>query len=395
MSDQIKTITDKTTFEKIYNKFFQNNNVFLKTKNGDLKIQFFGYSNSVVAFKIPYIKNLGGKCLIFTRSGNNTIHAIVKYNEKQEENMFLFETEKFQVIFRAREEERKSLDGIDKGASKSIIFATNFISYSIIQNTLAMQSKKIEKIKEYIEKEMSQAFNYIKIFFCNEGKGDSRLQYFLNNKKPIFIPQINAVSASGPAEKLNFYINSIYAKDHFLQSKTDYVSEISVPILYKLKMAYGYIQLNNKNILTSSSLSLAKNFAISIDELLNKEKIFPKAEEKLIVSNMSQNGIGIVFKDRKHIRYFKENNLVHFDILLPENKTASIMAIVRNITLFENNIIMVGCSIEEIDALSEVNYEEFIESLPKAEQAVNEPDDQIVKNTKKLTDEQNPESEAE
>ena len=388
MADQIKTISDKTVFEKIYNKFFQNNNVFLKTKNGDIKLQFFGYSNDTVAFKIPYIKNLSGNCLIFTRSGNNTIHSIVRFSEKQEDNIFLFVTEKFQIIFRARGEERKPLEGLDKGTSKSIILATNFISYSIIQNTLAMQAKKIEGIKEYITKEMSQAFNSIKIFFCNEGKGDSRMQYFLNNKRPIFIPQINTNSASGSAEKYNFYINSIYARDSFLKSKTEFISEISVPILYKLKMAYGYIQLNNKNILTSSTLSLAKNFAVSIDELLNKEKIFPRSEEKLIVSNMSKNGIGVVFKDRKHIRYFKENNLVHFDILLPANKTASIMALVRNITLFENNIIMVGCSIEEIDALSEVNYDEFLETLPKTEQPVAQQKEQIIEETIKHSTEQ-------
>jgi hypothetical protein len=125
--------------------------------------------------------------------------------------------------------------------------------------------------------------------------------------------------------------------------------------------------LNNKNLLSSSTLSLAKNFAVTIDELLNKEKIFPKSEEKLIIANMSKNGLGIVFKEKKHIRYFKENNLVYFDILLPGKKIASILALVRNITIFENTIIKVGCSIEEIDALSEVNYDEFLESLTVSE----------------------------
>jgi hypothetical protein len=369
MSDQIKTISDKSNFEIIYNKFFQKNDIFLKTKNGDLKIQFFGYSNGIAAFKIPYIKTISGNCLIFTRSGNNTIHALMKFSEKQEDNMFLFITEKFQIIFRARGEARKSLEGIDKGTSKSIIFATNLISYSMIQNSLAMESKKIERIKEYVGKELSEAFNFAKIFFCNEGKGDSRMQYFFKNKKPIYIPQIiSDTPGKSDTEKLNFYINTIYAKDHFLQSKREYISEISVPILYRLKMPYGYIQINNKNIFTSSTLSLAKKFAISIDDLLNKEKVFPKSEEKLIISNMSKNGLGIVFKERKYIRYFKENNLVYFDILLPEKKIASVLAIVRNIALLDNNIIMIGCSIEEIDALSEVNYDEFLESLPATEQ---------------------------
>ncbi len=388
MSEQIKTISDKSNFEQIFSKFFQNNDVYLKTKNGDIKIKFFGYSKDdyTAAFKIPYIKSIQGNCLVFTRSGNNTIHAIMRFAEKQDKDMFLFIAEKFQVILRMRGEERKPVEEMEKGPGKNVIFITNIISYSIIQNTLAMESKKIERIKEYILKEMAEAFNYSKIFFCNEGKGDGRMQYFSKNKKPIFIPLVNSPSNGEPdKEKHNFYINSIYSKDHFLQSKKEYVSEISVPILYKLKMPYGYIQLNNKNIFTSSSLALAKKFAISIDELLNKESVFPRSADKLIVSNMSKKGLGIVFKERKNIRYFKENNLVFFDILLPEKKVASVLAIVRNITLSENNVIQIGCSIEEIDALSEVNYDEFLESLPSSNNtAENAEEQQTEKKSEKI-----------
>jgi hypothetical protein len=365
MTDQIKTITDRNSFEKILIKFFTNNNVFLKTKSADLRINFMGYSDNVAAFRIAYVKSMTGNCLIFTWKDNYRIHALAKFNEKQGDDVFLFTIEKFQIISKARVDNRKALDATDYGESKNIIFVANLISYSIIENSLSMETKKIGRIKEYIQKETSEAFNHTKIFFCNEGKNDSRMQYFFKNKKPIFIPQINTSTSGDPeTESRNFYINSIYAKDHFLQGKKDYISEISVPLLYKQKMPYGYIQVNNTNIMTSSNLLIAKKFALTIDELLIKEKVFPKSDEKLIVSNISQNGIGIVFKERKYIRYFKVNSLVYFDILLPQNKTASVMAMVRNITLLDNNVIMIGCSIEEIDALSEVNYEEFLDSFP-------------------------------
>jgi hypothetical protein len=365
MPDQIKTISEKATFEKILIKFFQNNNVFLKTKTGDLKIQFVGYSNDIAAFRIPFLKSISGNCLIFTRIESNTIHALVKYQEKQGEDIFTFIINKFQIITRARGEERKTIGTPQRGQSKDIIFVTNLISHSIIQNSLAMETKKIERIKEFVQKQMSEAFNYVKIFFCNESKVDSRMNYFTTNKRPIFIPQIaNTEKEESSQEKYNYYINNIYSKDHFLQNRTEYISEISVPLLYKLKMPYGYIQLNNTNILSSSTLTIAKKFAVTIDELLNKENVFPRSAEKLIVSNVSRNGIGIVFKERKYIRYFKEHNSVYFDLLLPESKTASILAIVRNITIMENNIILIGCSIEEIDALSEVNYSEFLDTIP-------------------------------
>ena len=109
-------------------------------------------------------------------------------------------------------------------------------------------------------------------------------------------------------------------------------------------------------------LTIVKKFATLTDELMNKEKVFPQSEDKLIVSNVSRNGLGIVFKERKYIRYFKEDNLVYFDLLLPDNKMAAIMAMVKNIALMDNKIIKIGCSIEEMDALSEVNYEEFLDN---------------------------------
>ena len=52
MAELIKTITDKSLFEKIFYKFFFKNNVFLKTKSGDLKIDFFGYTDGMAALKI-------------------------------------------------------------------------------------------------------------------------------------------------------------------------------------------------------------------------------------------------------------------------------------------------------------------------------------------------------
>ena len=58
MSDRIKTITDKKSCEQILNKYFNKDNVYLKTKDENLKIDFVGCSDSSAAFKIPSIKNI-------------------------------------------------------------------------------------------------------------------------------------------------------------------------------------------------------------------------------------------------------------------------------------------------------------------------------------------------
>jgi hypothetical protein len=361
MANQIRTITDETTHEKIFNKYFQNTNVFIKTKNGDLKIQFVGYLENTAAFKIPYIKNIVENCLIFTRHGYNTIQALARFIEKKDQNIFLFKILKIQVIYQERGEKRQTLHEAG-GKSKAVILLTNLISFSVIKNSLALQEKKIERIRESIIDDMSQAFNHIKIFFCHEGKNDPRMNYFLNDKKPVFIPDIQSI-INEDNENQASYLNNIYSKDYFLQGKKELNSEITIPILYKLKMAYGYIQVNNKNPVTTSMPAIVKKFAVLIDELLNKGKVFPISEDKFIVSDISKSGIGIVFRERRYMRYFKEGNEIYCDLILPDSKVASILALVRNIILMENNIIKVGCSIEEIDSVSEAHYMEFIKSL--------------------------------
>ncbi|MBN2040703.1 MAG: hypothetical protein JW864_11705 [Spirochaetes bacterium] len=366
MPSQIKTINDRASIDRVFAGFFTKGNVFLRTKSGDLKIQFLGYTEGIAAFKIPFVKNIPEKNILSTRHEQSTINALVKFHEKQEDNVFLFLINQLQVIYRSRGEERKSVDS-SYGKDKIVVFITNLISYSIIQNSLSLDMKKIERIREAVAGEISQAFNFIKITFCNEGKGDVRMNYFFKNKEPISIPNIKDKEAGKTDPNFNFYINNIYSRDYQLQAKKNLVSEISVPLLYKTKLPYGYIQVNNSSPSTNSMLTIVKKFAALIDNLMNKEQVFPRFTDKLIVSNISRNGLGIVFRERKFIRYFKENNYIYFDLLLPNEKTAAILAIVRNITLMDNKIILIGCSIEEMDALSEVNYEEFLDSFEDKE----------------------------
>ena len=59
-----------------------------------------------------------------------------------------------------------------------------------------------------------------------------------------------------------------------------------------MKIPYGYIQVNNSSPLKESSMHEVKKMALIINELLIKHGMFPQAEEKLIVTDISKNGIG-------------------------------------------------------------------------------------------------------
>jgi len=135
-----------------------------------------------------------------------------------------------------------------------------------------------------------------------------------------------------------------------------------VPILYHGKIPYGYIQINSEKPLTDGIFSVIRRMGVVTDELFKKYKIFIPENDRLLVADASASGIGIVFRERKYIRYFKEGSYVIGDILLPNGTKANVLTVVRNITLMENKIIKVGCQIKDIDALSEVHYHEYLES---------------------------------
>ncbi|HNU92743.1 MAG TPA: hypothetical protein PKO25_12800 [Spirochaetota bacterium] len=361
MAELIKTITDKNLFEKIFYKFFLQKKVYLRTKNGDLKIEFFGYTDGMAALRIPYIKNMYDNCLIFTRNESYTIYANLKLVEKQEDDSYIFIPIKFQIISAMRREDRRIVD--IGGQGKNIIYVTSVISDFIIQNSLAMESKKVDHVKEIVRFDLEKQFKQVRIFFCNEGMTDLRMKYFYDIKPPYLISDINNKNGVKDQAFFNYYLNNIYGKDYQLINRKNIISEVSVPVLYKARIPYGYIQCNGAEPLSESALLIVKRMAIVVEELFNKYKVFPVSDERLLVSDVSKNGVGIVFKERRFIRYFKENSYVYFDLNLPANKKASCFAVIRNIGILENKIIKVGCELRELDALSEVNYDEYLESI--------------------------------
>ncbi|TAL29405.1 MAG: hypothetical protein EPN93_21570 [Spirochaetes bacterium] len=365
MADEIRTITDASQQEKIFYKFFMRREVYLKTKSGDLKIHFYGYTQGQIALRIPFVKNMYDSCLIFTRSEGYTIYASLKLVEKQEEEVYTFFPLKMQIINAARREDRKST-GFTEGA-KSVIRVTNIVSDFIVQNSLAMENKKVDKVRDAVRADLEKQFKFVKLYFCSEGTTDVRMKHFMENKVPYLIPEIGKKESVGNESVYNTYINTIFAKDYALSNKKDIISELAVPVLYKARLPYGYIQANHTARLSEAHMSLVKRIATRVDEVFTRSKLFPVPEEKFLVSDLSKGGVGIVFKERRFIRYFREGSQVVFDIILPGNKKATCIASVRNIAILENKIIKIGCQIKELDPLSEVNYDEFLESAGLAQ----------------------------
>jgi hypothetical protein len=356
----ITTYTDKESFEKIFNDYYAKFQPFLKTKESGIRIEFINYSEGNAAFKIKDQKDLAENCIIYTRNDNtnDSIFSLLKFLKKEERDVYVFSPVKIQIVSTPREEERKILNPKNNPAER--LFIINMISEFIIINNLEHDKKKISQIENIIKIKLDKTFQHIRFYFIHQGK-DPRMECFKNNIAPIFIPDKDREPDDKYKESHRLYINEIYPNDSSLKNNGKFISEISVPIIYNMKIPYGYLQVNSSEPFTESSMPVIKKMAAIINELLRKNGIFPQAEEKLIVFDMSKNGLSVIFKNKQCIKYFNENQLVYFDLLLPENKKTNILATVKHITI-TGSVYKVGCSFMELDALSEIYYNEYLES---------------------------------
>ncbi len=357
MADIIKTVTDKSQFEFLLNNFYVNNTIYIKTNSGNMNLSYLGFSEGNVAFRIPYVKSIPELVVVFVRHKTNTIYLSMKFLERSEDT-FVFIPLKFQIISESRKEDRK-LVGIEGG--KSIIYINNLISDYIITRALSTAEKKIDKVKEIAEFELKKKFDHVKIIFSNEARMDARLKYILAHSKPIFIPDLNTDPEPGDEEEFNNYVNNIYKADISISSRNKYVSEITVPIQYNSIIPYGYIQVNSTRALSDGLFEVCKRMAIVIDQLFKKNNLVAPITEKFLISDLSKNGLGFVFKDKRTLRYVQENSKISFEVMLPTRKKSIIGAIVRNISFLDNRIIKVGCEIYQIDETSRLNYQEFVD----------------------------------
>ncbi|HOD16802.1 MAG TPA: hypothetical protein PK307_07215 [Spirochaetota bacterium] len=366
MAETIKTITDRGQFEEIFLKFFKNREVFIKTKSGDLFIQFLGYNDGNVAFRIPRVKNVPDSIVALTRLGDNTIYASLKVLDSNEDT-FTFLPVKFQIISEKRKEERTDLGQPEQGQSdgKNILFVTGLMSEAMLQHSLESNSKKIEMVKDKIASDLKGKFDRTKVVFFNETRIDPRMKYFRETWSPLFIRDFSDNASDKMNKDLRFYLSEIYSKDYKLAAQKELISEAAVPFIYKGMIPYGYIQVNSSKTMDDSHLSVVKRLAALINEHLVKDQIFIPSKDRFLVIDVSKKGLGIVFKDRRQLRYFVKDNRLVLEMSLPDSNKVAMTVIVRNTIFHESGSIKVGLEISNIDAISEVNYDEFLEDMKK------------------------------
>lgn len=354
MNKEIRTITERDKFDNILNQF-HSSKVFVKSKSGNIEVTYLGQREGHTALHFP-MNITPSNCSIFTRSGDDILISYLSFHEKKNEEVFLFDPYKIQIVTSPRYDRRKALS-FD---SKDIIFATNIISDSLIKESLDKKNILVRKIKEAIQNNKKNDFEYLKIFFSNEEVNDPRLKFFHDYRIPIVLSDYMKKEISQSERLLKLYLDNIYSKDNALQNMKNLRSEISIPITYNNKIPYGYIQANSSMPMAKSSLQSLKSTAVFAENKIKESKIFSEYTHKFLVSDISARGLGIVFKEKDYLPIYKTGNHVSLDMSLPQRKKASILADVRHVDILSNNIIKVGFYIKNMDDRSSENYNKFL-----------------------------------
>ena len=354
----VKTITDRNLFQNILQKFFYNRASFIYSQKANVEVKFLPTTDGLVNVQIPFPLEEEKNCIVFTRNGNNVIFVFLKYISNKAKDVLVFNPAKFQIMSLERKNDRRSL--VENSTDKSLLYITNFISDKMIGTSLFSQGNTLKRIKEIIRYDHLKDYEYMKIFFWNENLSDLRMKYFYSNRNPIFIPDINGNDSDN---MYKYYKNNIYSQDSYLLDHGELVSEISVPILYDSKIPYGYLQVNKSAPFPRFTVSLVQRLASVIDELSRKTNLFSVSSDKLLVSDISKTGVGIVFNNEKYIPYYKKDSYVSMDLLLPQLKKASILADVRHLEMMHNKTIKVGFEIKDMDSKSKEVYDKFLGSI--------------------------------
>jgi len=365
MSGDSVKITDKQLIYETFETRFKAGKIFIKTTDLNIQVESFTFGNGLISITIPEVDASLGSVIFYIRDNAEVVfsHAVLK--SRNEQNTLVYEPQDVQILQIPRKEERKSVERENKSGTPAI-YISNIISDFTIHECFNLARKKVDLIKDELLKKLHTAYSNSDIAFINDKMNDPRMLYFKHKRKPYFIRNISDIDDEKKLkedEDLKYYRTYIIPKDQIMQ-KSKNISEICVPLLYKMMMPFGYVKSSSPKEFTEEDFSVIRKFGMSASTVYtNDRQIIVSSDNNIAVTDLSMSGLGIFFKEKVLIKHFKENSLIVFTVFLPDKKQATMLCEVRNIALIKNYVYRIGCEILNIEALGEVYYSEYLEGI--------------------------------
>ncbi len=364
MSGEPVKITEKSRMEGVIQTRFIDGKIFIKTDELNIQVESFSFKNGDVIVGVPEVDERSKRVIFYVRDNDDVVFSHAAFKSRDEKGMLIYNPLDVQILPMPRKEVRKSV--VPSGGNASPVYISNIISDFSIIESLNLSKKKTELIKDELLKKMHAVYHNSEIIFLNDKSKDPRMLFFNKKRKPYFIKNIRDID---DAEKVNSDEDLKYYKTYIFQKDSSAginraVSEIGVPLLYKMMMPFGYVKITSLDELSDEDFSAVRKFGMSASTACTNDKhLIMSHDDKIAVTDLSPGGLGIFFKEKVLIKHFRENALIIFTIFLPEKKQATLLCEVKNIALIKNYVYRIGCEILNIEALGEVYYTEYIEGL--------------------------------
>ncbi|TAL33191.1 MAG: PilZ domain-containing protein [Spirochaetes bacterium] len=362
MTAEAKLITDKSLFGGIFARVFMRGNVFIKTSGLNIQVESFHYSEGELLVKLSEPGGELNNPLFYVRHGEEVFFTHAKLLSRDEDGQYRFHPVDVQILQAPRREDRRQVAGA-QNPGREPAYISNIVSDFILRESLSNNRKKIEIFKDSILKKIGSGFPASRVYLVNEKPGDGRMEYFRKERVPLFINNLDDREGLAAEPPGTFYLTRILPNEPEEKS-VKLVSEIAVPFLYRLMLPFGYLQVNGADRFGDEDFAAMKKLGMSISTVMtNDRQLIKGSEEKIAVTDLSASGMGIFFRDRPLIKYFKDGSQMVFAMFLPGGRQSNMLCEVRNISIMKNTIYRVGCEIVNMDSIGEVHYTEYLESL--------------------------------
>ncbi len=228
-----------------------------------------------------------------------------------------------------------------------------------IGEVVKLNHRAITSLKEALEQQLSGKFAAVNIHIYSGGIINRRLEFLSALPRVIFYNKGQPPKSSDYFPHDDFE-NKIFGHDRNIMP--DIQSEITVPIVYKGKLPFGYVQVNSLKPLSEGVVRAIKKLAINLEYKIRK---LPAAWEVNIDGNiidLSAVGLSFDFAVRDHAKHFHPQKSVFLNMTMPGEKPIQALAEVKHQD-FVSGKNWVGLAFHNMDALSEIALEDVLDKL--------------------------------
>ena len=347
----MKKVTEPQQLEQIIQNVFCKVPVKLKEQNQLHNIKVLGYQNKVLDIVLAQPAGAPVRVLVVNHK-DYWMLLECQVLESPAQNHERLKPLRLHLKRQIRKETRYDVQ--DSGP-----IVQNCIPVKLIPEKLYLDDKQRDALLKIFQDKLEVEYYQVEVILRQSMRMEHRLRIMERVKAPIYAPDRNSMKGWQGGDTVPYpEYEKIKGYDDFPDKLR---SEISVPLLYRKTVIWGYIRVMNIKELTTDDLKKIKAVGASLEKEFEARGFLPRAAEKLGVVDISQHGLGFRHpKNQLLSRHFRPGEPLILDLLFPEDgKNMFLTGNIRNMKIAGDEY-RIGLEFKDIDADQFTILEDYI-----------------------------------